>query len=354
MRNTYRETLERRTRLAYRLALLGTLIAAIVVGLGAFTRLVDAGLGCPDWPGCYGHLLWPNETHEIVRAEERFPDSKVEHEKTWPEMVHRYFASSLGLIVVGLAVLAWLCRDSRRFPFRLPLLLLFLVVWQGLFGMWTVTLKLWPQVVTAHLLGGMSVFALTWLLALRLGNNRWVLPQATWQRLFRLRYWLVVGVVILFVQIGLGGWLSSNYAAFACPDFPRCQTHWWPPMDVAEGFNIFQQIGPNYLGGLMTNEARVAIHFTHRLGALLTFIYLSGLCLALFYIGEPRVTRVTAVIFALLLVQVGLGIGNVLFAVPLPLAVLHNAGAALLLLSLVTIGVRIWTATKPESDAVND
>lgn len=130
MRNTYRETLERRTRLAYRLALLGTLIAAIVVGLGAFTRLVDAGLGCPDWPGCYGHLLWPNETHEIVRAEERFPDSKVEHDKTWPEMVHRYFASSLGLIVVGLAVLAWLCRDSGRFPFRLPLLLLFLVVWQ--------------------------------------------------------------------------------------------------------------------------------------------------------------------------------------------------------------------------------
>ncbi len=354
MRDTHKETLARRTRLAHRLALLGTFLAAMVVGLGAFTRLVDAGLGCPDWPGCYGHLLWPKEAHEISRAEQRFPDSKVELDKTWPEMVHRYFATSLGLIIVGLAVLAWKCRDLRSFPFRLPLLLLFLVVWQGLFGMWTVTLKLWPQVVTVHLLGGMSVFALIWLLALRLGNNRWVLPETVRERLFRLRYWLVAAVLIVFIQIGLGGWLSSNYAAFACPDLPRCQGQWWPPMDVAEGFNIFQHIGPNYLGGLMTNEARVAIHFAHRLGALLTFFYLSGLCLALAYVGEPRVTRLASIIFVLLLVQVSLGVGNVLLAIPLPLAVLHNAGAALLLLSLVTMGARIWTATNPGSDAVND
>lgn len=354
MRNTHQEMMERRTRLARRLALLGTFLAAIVVGLGAFTRLVDAGLGCPDWPGCYGHLLWPNELHEITKAEQRFPDSKVEQDKTWPEMVHRYFASSLGLIIVGLAVLAWKCRDSRRFPFRLPLLLLFLVVWQGLFGMWTVTLKLWPQVVTLHLLGGMSVFALIWLLALRLGHHGWVLPETIWRRLYRLRYGLVAGVVIVFIQIGLGGWLSSNYAAFACPDFPRCQGDWWPPMAVAEGFNIFQHIGPNYLGGLMTNEARVAIHFIHRLGALLTFVYLSGLCVALVYVGEPRVTRLAVVIFALLLVQLSLGVGNVLFSIPLPLAVLHNAGAALLLLGLVTVGARIWMAKKPGNDVVDD
>ena len=344
----------RRFKSAYRLAVLATIVAAMVVVLGAFTRLSDAGLGCPDWPGCYGHLLWPDEAHEIARAEERFPDFKVEQDKTWPEMVHRYFATTLGLLIVGLAFLAWRYRDTMTFPFRLPLLLLFLVVWQGLFGMWTVTLKLWPQVVTLHLLGGISTFSLIFLLVLRLRDDRWALTESCWQKLTKYKLWLVIGVVILFFQIALGGWLSSNYAAFACIDFPRCQEQWLPPMEMAGGFNILQSIGPNYLGGLMTSEARVAIHFVHRLGALITFLYLFGFCLGLFFVRDRRVSRMAIIIFSVLLLQIGLGISNVLFAIPLSVAVLHNAGAALLMLTLVTLGVKIWTATKPLEDAMND
>lgn len=331
----------------FRLALLATVIAATVVTLGVFTRLVDAGLGCPDWPGCYGHLLWPTETHEIVRAEQRFPDFRVESDKTWPEMVHRYFASALGLIILWLAILAWRHRDTRKFPFRLPLLLLFLVVWQGLFGMWTVTLKLWPQVVTLHLFGGISIFALCWLLTLRLRDDCWVLAETSLIKLNKYRSWLVAGVVILFAQIILGGWLSANYAAFACSDFPRCQGQWLPQMELAGGFNILQGLGPNYLGGLLESDARVAIHFVHRVGALVTFIYLSGFCLSLFVVGDRRVGRMAVIIFSILLAQIGLGISNVLWAVPLPVAVLHNAVAALLMLSLVTLAVKIWTATVP-------
>ncbi|MBV1931439.1 MAG: COX15/CtaA family protein [Porticoccaceae bacterium] len=354
MRDSRKTLIEKRFARAYRLALLATVVAATVVVLGAFTRLVDAGLGCPDWPGCYGHLMWPDEAHEIARAEERFPDAVVEPDKTWPEMVHRYFASSLGLIIICLAVLAWRNRDTKRFPFRLPLLLLFLVVWQGLFGMWTVTLKLWPQVVTLHLLGGVSIFSLIWLLALRLRDQPWVLTASSWHKLNTFKPWLIAGVIILFMQIALGGWLSSNYGAFACGDFPRCQEQWLPSMNLSEGFNILQSVGPNYLGGLMTSEARVAIHWIHRVGALVTFLYLSGFCLALFFVGDRRVNRMAIIIFGMLLVQVGLGISNVLLAIPLLVAVLHNAGASLLMLSLVTLGVKIWIATKPVEEISDD
>jgi cytochrome c oxidase assembly protein subunit 15 len=298
--------------------------------------------------------MWPDEAHEIARAEERFPDAVVELDKTWPEMVHRYFASSLGLIIICLAVLAWRNRDTKKFPFRLPLLLLFLVVWQGLFGMWTVTLKLWPQVVTLHLLGGVSIFSLIWLLALRLRDQPWVLTASTWHKLNTFKPWLIGGVVILFMQIALGGWLSSNYGAFACSDFPRCQEQWLPSMNLREGFNILQSVGPNYLGGLMTSDARVAIHWVHRVGALVTFLYLSGFCLALFFVGDRRVNRMAIIIFGMLLVQVGLGISNVLLAIPLLVAVLHNAGASLLMLSLVTLGVKIWVATKPVEEISDD
>lgn len=342
--------IEKQTKIAYRLALLATVIAAVVVVLGAFTRLVDAGLGCPDWPGCYGHLLWPNEAHEISRAEQRFPDAVVDVDKTWPEMVHRYFASSLGLLIVGLAYLAWRHRDTRDLPFRLPLFLLFLVVWQGMFGMWTVTLKLWPQVVTLHLLGGISLFALLWMLVLRLHNQRWVLTPTSQGKLQKFRAWLIAVVVVVFLQIGLGGWLSSNYAAFACADLPRCHGQWLPPADFVAGFNFLQSVGPNYLGGLLDNDARVAIHLAHRFGAVVTFLFTTGFCLALFAVGDSRVNRMAIIIFVALMAQVGLGVTNVLFAIPLPVAVLHNAGAAVLMLTLVTLAVKMWTAEQPPEE----
>lgn len=324
----------------FRLALIGTLLAAVVVGLGAFTRLVDAGLGCPDWPGCYGHLFWPNEDHEVERANMLFPETPVDHAKTWPEMVHRYFAGTLGLIILALAVIAIRNRESGEYPFRLPVLMLILVVWQALFGMWTVTLKLWPQVVTVHLLGGVTTFSLMGVLAMRLAPESWraSLLDKVW--LSRHRAWMLVGLVIVFFQIALGGWTAANYAALACPDLPTCQTSWWPHMDWAAGFNIFQHIGPNYLGGLLDGEARTAIHFAHRLGAIVTAIYLLGLSFALFKAKTKAAMRAASVLAVLLVVQISLGLANVHFIFPLPIAVLHNFFGALLLLfmAVLTIG----------------
>jgi len=334
-------------RPGYRLALFATCLAAVVVMLGAFTRLSDAGLGCPDWPGCYGHLMWPTEVEDVARADALYPDMPVDTDKTWPEMVHRYFASTLGLFIVALSVIAWRHREARDYPFRLPLFLLFLVVWQGMFGMWTVTLKLWPQVVTVHLLGGISTFSLLWLFTLRLKNQRWQTDSISWGQMQRLRPALITGVVIVFLQIALGGWISSNYAAVACVDFPTCRGEWWPAMDLVEGFNVTQGIGPNYLGGLMTSEARVAIHMIHRLGAVITSLYLLAFSVFLFKVAHSGVRRMAVAILAVLAVQVGLGITNVLLVIPLPVAVLHNAGGALLLVSLVTLGTKMWMAEKP-------
>ena len=330
----------------FRLALAATCLALVVVVLGAFTRLVDAGLGCPDWPGCYGHVLWPDSAAEIAVAETRFPDAPVATDKTWPEMVHRYFAGTLGLFIAALALLAWRQRETRGFPFRLPMFLLFLVVWQALFGMWTVTLKLWPQVVTAHLLGGISTLSLLWLLTVRLDDQRWQVPAAVWQGLFRLKPMLIGAVIVVFLQVALGGWISSNYAAFACADFPTCNGTWWPTTDFSTGFNVLQGIGPNYLGGLMTSEARVAIHLTHRIGALVVSVYLLALCIALLMVPYGKARRMAFIVAAALALQVGLGIGNVLFQVPLVVAVAHNAGGALLLMTLVTLGIKLWTAER--------
>jgi cytochrome c oxidase assembly protein subunit 15 len=334
----------------FRLALFATAFAAVVVILGAFTRLVDAGLGCPDWPGCYGQLLWPNEAHEIARAEELFPDAPVETHKTWPEMVHRYFAGTLGILIASLAVIAWRNRENQHYPFRLPMFLLFLVIWQAVFGMWTVTLKLWPQIVTTHLLGGFTTFSLLWLLAIRLDNHRWQVSPSAYARLQHTKPWLIAGFVVLISQILLGGWVSSNYAAFACHDVPQCHGEWWPEMDFAAGFNLFQTIGPNYLGGLLESEARVAIHVAHRIGAVVTTLYLVGLAIVLLRVKTPVLRKAVGLMLVLLAVQVTLGVTNILLMVPLVVAVAHNAVGALLLLSLVLLATRIWMAKSDEAD----
>lgn len=335
----------------FRLALVATCLALVVVGLGAFTRLRDAGLGCPDWPGCYGHLTWPDAAHEIAAAERRFPDAPVATDKTWPEMVHRYFAGTLGLFIAALVGIAWRHRQATGYPFRLPLLLAFLVVWQALFGMWTVTLKLWPQVVTLHLLGGIGVLSLLWLLTLRLGNRRWRPGAVAAQNLARLKPWVVLAIVVVTGQIALGGWISSNYAALACGDFPTCHGQWWPTMDFAQGFNIAQAVGPNYLGGLLESEARTAIHVTHRLGAVVVSLALLGLGGALWATAWPGARRLALAIVTVLCLQVALGVGNVLLALPLPVAVAHNLGGAAVLLVLVTLAARIWTMRQSDVDA---
>lgn len=336
----------------FRLTVAAFLLAIVVVVLGAFTRLVDAGLGCPDWPGCYGHLLWPNEAHEIRQAEAAFPDAPVEADKTWPEMVHRYFAGTLGLLILAIAVLA--IKHSReisvidhglnRVPLKLPLFLLALVILQAVFGMWTVTLKLWPKVVTAHLMGGFATLSLLWLLTQRLGGQRWSIPATALHRLRALKplLWLSLGVVI--IQIMLGGWVSSNYAALACPDVPQCFGQWLPPMDIATGFAVFQDIGPNYLGGQLDNYSRIAIHVVHRIGAVTVLLTLCIFAVLLWRTQEKVVRQWAVLMLVVLGVQIALGLSNIIWALPLSVAVAHNAVGALLLLVMVSIAYRILTA----------
>lgn len=329
----------------FRLTLIACLVAVIVLGMGVFTRLADAGLGCPDWPGCYGHILWPNEDHEVVAANEAYPDMPVEHDKTWPEMVHRYLATSLGLFTIAIAAMALRRRrtDPNQ-PVKLPLFLLGFIILQGMFGMWTVTLKLWPQVVTAHLLGGFTTISLLWLLCLRLNNHRWRLQPAQKSLLTSLRPLAVLSLLVVIGQIALGGWTTSNYADIACPDFPTCQGSWMPPMDFANGFNVFQHIGPNYLGGQLDNAARVAIHFSHRVGAIITTVVLLLLIFRLRALATAPARRLATAILVVLIAQILLGISNVVFGFPIAVAVTHNLVGALLLLTMVTLNYLLLTA----------
>jgi cytochrome c oxidase assembly protein subunit 15 len=218
------------------------------------------------------------------------------------------------------------------------------VILQGLFGMWTVTLKLWPQVVTAHLLGGFTTISLLWILTLRLNNYRWQPDADALARLKRLRAPALAALLVVIVQIALGGWTTSNYAAVACPDLPTCQAQWLPPMDFAQGFNVFQHVGPNYLGGTMTNEARVAIHMSHRVGAIVTLLVVGLLCLRLLRDDHSGVRRLGAVIGAVLGLQLCLGLGNILFQFPVWVATAHNAVGALLLLVVITLNYFLRTA----------
>lgn len=325
---------------SFRLAFLGVVLALGVIVLGAFTRLVDAGLGCPDWPTCYGHVMWPSEAEEIKAANQAYPDAPVETDKTWPEMVHRYFATGLGILSIGMVGMALRYRRPGQ-PFKLPLFLLAFIILQGMFGMWTVTLKLWPQVVTAHLLGGFTTLSLLWLMTLRLNNEHWQMNTALRDRFKPLA---LTGLMIVAAQIALGGWTTSNYAAVACPDLPTCQAQWLPAMDFASGFNLFQSIGPNYLGGVMTNEARVAIHMSHRIGAIITLLYVGWLCVTMLRSRSVLLQGLARITGAVLLLQFFLGLGNIFFKFPLLVTVSHNAVGALLLLALVTLNYRLITA----------
>lgn len=324
----------------FRLALFATLLALLVVLLGAYTRLTHAGLGCPDWPGCYGFIGVPQTETQLAHAERHYPEAPVEARKGWNEMVHRYFAGSLGLLILGLAVQALRRRGQAGQPLKLPLLLLGVVIAQAAFGMWTVTLKLWPQVVSAHLLGGFTTLSLLFLLCLRLAGAFTQLPAQP----PRLRALAALGLVLVIGQIALGGWVSSNYAALACVDLPTCHGQWWPPMDFANGFQPGQQIGPNYLGGQLDSAARTAIHLSHRLGALAVSLVLLGLAWRLWRAG---LARFAALLLLALGVQIGLGISNVLLHLPLAIAVAHNGGGAALLLTLVLINYRLRPAASP-------
>nr|WP_298136519.1 COX15/CtaA family protein [uncultured Pseudomonas sp.] len=318
----------------FRFALIATLLALVVVMLGAYTRLSHAGLGCPDWPGCYGFLGVPMSEHSQALAGSRFPEAPVEVAKGWSEMIHRYFAGTLGLLILGLAIHALRRRGQAGQPLKLPLLVLGLVILQAAFGMWTVTLKLWPQVVTAHLLGGFATLSLLFLLTLRLSGALPRLPRPS----PGLRGLAAVALLLVIGQIALGGWVSSNYAAVACVDLPTCHGEWWPAMDFANGFHLTQHIGPNYLGGQLDSAARTAIHMSHRLGALILSLVLLVLVWRLLRNG---LAALGGLLLLALLVQVSLGLSNVFFHLPLPVAVAHNLGGAALLLSMVLVNYRL-------------
>ena len=368
-----------------RIAAFATAFAFLVIVFGAFVRLSHAGLSCPDWPTCYGEATWPGHEQEIERANAAFPERPFETHKAWREQVHRMIAGTLGLLVFGLAlVAAWrqralvlgllaaaaaaaigivfymrgapglssllsafaiglpllaATRLRQPAPWRIALVTLGVVIFQAMLGMWTVTLLLKPIVVMAHLLGGLLTFALLGYVALRLGTTQVPTPE---QR--RLQPMVVVALLLLSLQIALGGWTSANYAALACGiDFPQCAGQWLPPTDFREAFVLWRGIGVNYEGGVLDGAARAAIHLTHRIGAVVVF----GHVLATAVLAWRRGLRVVgALVGVLLCSQVALGIANVKLVLPLGIATAHNGVAALLLLALIALLVRVQAPMK--------
>lgn len=317
--------------LTRRLVGFAILLTMVVIMLGAWTRLSDAGLGCPDWPGCYGHLMVPEKDHHLQRAAELFPGQQVVAEKAWPEMIHRYFAGALGLLIYAIAFLSWRKRHAGH-PVALPTFLAIWVTWQAALGMWTVTLKLWPIVVMAHLLGGFIT-----LIGLAILHLNISFPEVLCTVKKRTRTLAKVAVAVVFLQIMLGGWTSANYAALACTEFPICHAGWTEHADFAKGFEPHYPGEKNYEFGLLSPEARVAVHAAHRIGAYTTFAVLAVL---IFFLWRERmaVARVFAPIIGLvLLVQMALGVANVMMQLPLNIAVAHNAVGALLLLTVAVL-----------------
>ncbi len=318
------------------MALIALLTTLTVVVLGAYVRLSDAGLGCPDWPGCYGNIDVPQSAEELAQANEAYPERPVEVAKAWKEMAHRYLASGLGLLILIIALVS-LIKRKKGMLVLLPVALLGMVIFQGMLGMWTVTLLLKPLIVTAHLLGGMTTLSLlVWLVlsffAIRIANTH-KLSKA-------FKSYLILCFIALCLQIALGGWVSTNYAALACYGFPQCNTYWWPPeTDFKTGFTLWHGLGINYEFGQLEAPARIAVHLTHRIGAVVVTVLFIGLIFALRK-NSKKVKELgnwVYVIAPLLLLQILLGIINVTKALPLAVATAHNGVAALLLMAMVSL-----------------
>ena len=342
------------------------ILCFVVVVFGAFVRLSDAGLGCPDWPGCYGHLAVPEAPHEVAAAQQHFPQRPVEAHKAWKEMIHRYLASTLGLLIISLALISMAKREVGA-PRVLPWVLVGLVIFQGMLGMWTVTWQLKPLAVSGHLLGGLSTLSLLLWMRLSLSQAKeevesTVAPERearnerqAWARMQEeapaavtssvptgLRFFAGFALVLLAIQIFLGGWTSSNYAALACPDFPSCHGSYWPETDVKEAFTLWRGLGINYEYGVLDNRARVTIHFFHRLGALAVTAITLLLGFVLLRQQEQLWQRLGKAVLAALVLQVCIGISIVKLQLPLFLADMHNAGAAVLLMVMVTLNFYLW------------
>lgn len=305
-------------------------LALVVIVAGAWVRLTDAGLGCPDWPGCYGMVTWPSAPEHVERANSDWGHVRpVESGKAFREMFHRYLAGILGLLILTLAVIAWRNRQRAGQPVVLPTVLLALVAFQAALGMWTVTLLLKPAIVTAHLLGGMATFALLLWLALKVTPR----DQAPSLPARAQHGPVLIALFVLVVQIVLGGWVSTNYAALACTGFPTCNGQWWPATDFIEGFRLWRGIGVDYEGGVLDPAARAAIQMTHRLWAVVVVGAFGWLIFRLWRAEDLR--RAAIALGVLLAIQIAVGIHNVTGGLPLANAVAHNGLAALLLGTLL-------------------
>lgn len=323
-----------------KVVLASVMLAFVVIVLGAYTRLTDAGLGCPDWPGCYGHFTVPQTEEHIEAAENAFPERPFEAHKAWNEMIHRYFASSLGLLILIIFIASFVKR-SYHSPVKLPFFLLLLVMFQGALGMWTVTLNLLPVVVMGHLLGGFSVISCCYLLYLRLTPYR--IPGGD-SHMTKFAKYTAIGIGVLVAQIALGGWTSANYASLACTDLPICQGNWYERIDISGAFSVPEAM--NYEYGAHDYNERMTMHIAHRFGALITFLYISWIALRLYTNAASQFIKRHAVVLMLVLgVQILLGVSNVVFSLPLGVAVAHNAVAALLLLVMVKICYTLYRKT---------
>ena len=322
------------------LSAFGVLLAFVVIALGAWTRLADAGLGCPDWPGCYGFVTFPTTASEIAQAELLYPDSPVEIDKIIPEVVHRYFAASLGLLAI--VILFFSLKNNKHI--KLSAALLTVIIGQGIFGYLTVSLKLYPLIVTGHLFGAMIVTSIFLIMFLNTSHYQYS------SNVLRSRRTLIyIGFGLVLGQIFLGAWTSTNYAARACLDFPLCQGQLIPPTDFSEGFNFLQSLGPNYLFGQLSNEARVAIHLTHRIGAVIVLFYSIFLATKIY----SKQTKLFVFTFlGILGIQIFLGINNILSSLPLGNAVAHNMVGVMLFLWFVVM-IYFSYKGKNESDSLS-
>lgn len=312
-----------------RLVSCSIILAMCVILLGAYTRLTDAGLGCPDWPGCYGFLKVPEQAHHIEQAQVLYPERPVETHKAWNEMIHRYFAGSLGLLI--LVIFLFSVRQKRVL---LPSLLLGLVIFQAALGMWTVTLALHPVVVMGHLLGGftlLSLLALYW----------WQLqpaPLVLVKRSLKLLFWPVL--LVLIIQVALGGWTAANYAALACIQLPVCEPGWSNQLNFDEAFSL--HLGyDSYEYGVMSQSARSTVHVLHRLWAAVTLLVVAAYAISLWRTSSGVVKQLSLMVLALLVLQFSLGVANVVLHLPLANAVAHNFVAANLVMCLVVMGYQL-------------
>ena len=331
----------------YRTLLLATIAMTFaLIVLGAYVRLSDAGLGCPDWPGCYGHVTVIHASEHITAAQEANPEGPVTFAKAWKEMIHRYFAGIVGLFILAIAALAWRHRREAGASPVLATVLVGVLFLQAMFGKWTVTMLLKPAIVTGHLIGGLTVLTLlVWLYARIRGPAVPTVSPAT-------RALAVVAFVVLAMQISLGGWVSTNYAALACTDLPTCHGEWVPQMDIRNGFHIVRELGQSADGETLTMDALTAIHWMHRVGAIVAALVIGALGFALRAAGHRPLGTALLGVLAL---QIMLGLANVWFSLPLPLAAAHNGGAAALVILMVLINYRVRaTAQQRVSGVLNE